>query len=115
MIIERLKDAEFDALLTVQDGFRPNPDNSIVVVARQDAEIVGRLMLLPVAHVEGAWVDDRFRNGALLERMTRELEKHAKGMGLHTIFAYSDTEFMDDYIERLGYQRTPLRVFRKDF
>ncbi len=112
--VERLPEEEFDVLLSIEEGYKPNPETSIAVVARQDGEIIGRLLLLFVAHVEGAWVHDRFRNGTILDKMTKEVEKQAKEAGLSTVFAYSRTQQMDDYIQRLGYEPTALRVFKKD-
>ncbi len=112
--IERLPPEQFDSLEAIEEGFRPDPSSSIAVVAKYDGEIIGRLMLLPVAHVEGAWVHERFRNGTILERMTKEIEKQAREAGISTVFVYSQTAEMDGYIERLGYDRSPLRVFRKE-
>ena len=73
-LIERLAAEDFSVLSTVEEGFMPVCDKSIVVVAKSGEEIVGRLMLLSPAHVEGAWIDERFRNGRLLKRMMDEME-----------------------------------------
>lgn len=112
--VERLSAEEYDALLSVEEGYRPDPEKSITVVAKYDGQIVGRMMLINLAHVEAAWVNDQFRSGSILERMTREIEKQAHEVGIKTVFVYSETHEMDGYIERLGYSRSPLRVFRKD-
>lgn len=112
--VERLLVEEYDELLSVEEGYRPDPEKSITVVAKQDGVIIGRMMLINLAHVEAAWVNERFRSGSLLERMTREIEKEAQKVGIKTVFVYSETHEMDNYIERLGYDRSPLRVFRKD-
>lgn len=112
--IERLPAEQFDELLRIQEGFRPDPEHSIVVVAKQDGQIIGRMFLLEMAHVEGTWVHDRFRNGTILAKLMAELEKEARGAALKTIFAYSQTKKIGEYIERLGYVPTELKVFRKD-
>ena len=112
--VERLPDEQFDSLMQVEEGYVPDPKASIVVVARFDGQIIGRMMLIGVKHVEGAWINDQFRSGVVLERMTQELEKHAREAGIKTVFAYSETHEMDGYITRLGYERSPLRVYRKD-
>lgn len=112
--IERLPAEEYEVLMTIEEGFVPNPETSIAVVAKDDGVIIGRMMLVGVAHVEGAWINDRYRSGAVLERMTKEIEKQAREANIKTVFAYSQTHEMDGYIERLGYERSPLRVFRKD-
>ena len=85
-----------------------------MVVAKFDGDIIGRMMLIGVKHVEGAWISERFRSGNLLERLTAEMEKHARNSGIKTVFVYSQTSEMDGYVERLGYERSPLRVFRKE-
>ena len=112
--VERLPAEDYDTLLTVEEGYCPDPKTSIAVVAKEDGVVIGRMMLIGVAHVEGAWISDRYRSGAVLERMTKEIEKQAREAGISTVFAYSQTHEMDGYIERLGYERSPLRVFRKD-
>lgn len=112
--IERLPAEEYDALLSIEEGYAPDPKASIAVVAKHDGVIIGRMMLLGVAHVEAAWVNDRYRGGTVLERMTKEIEAQARAAGIKTVFAYSETHEMDGYIQRLGYERCPLRVYRKE-
>ena len=46
--------------------------------------------------------------------MTKEIEAQARAAGIKTVFAYSETHEMDGYIQRLGYERCPLRVYRKE-
>lgn len=112
--VERLPAEEYNELLHVEEGFKPDPEKSITVVAKSEGVIIGRMMLINLAHVEAAWVNERFRSSLVLERMTREIEKQAHAVGVKTVFVYSETHEMDGYIERLGYNRSPLRVFRKD-
>lgn len=112
--IERLPAEEYDTLMSIEEGYVPDPKASIAVVAKDDGQIIGRMMLIAVAHVEAAWINHRFRCGSILERMTKEIETQARAVGIKTVFAYSETHEMDDYIQRLGYDRSPLRVFRKE-
>lgn len=112
--VQRLPAEEYDELLSVEEGFRPDPEKSVTVVAKENGVIIGRLMLINLVHVEAVWINERFRSGSLLERMTRELEKQARELGVKTMLVYSETHEMDSYIERLGYERSPLRVFRKE-
>lgn len=111
--IERLADENFKILASIEEGFVP-PQGSIAIVASQDDQIVGRMLLVSMAHVEGTWVHEHFRNGTIAARMMREMEKQAASLGLKTIFAYAETEKVGEYIERLGYVPTDLKVFRKD-
>jgi N-acetylglutamate synthase-like GNAT family acetyltransferase len=112
--VERLPNDEYDSLLSIEEGYVPDPKASIVVVAKFDEQIIGRMMLIGLKHVEGAWINKRFRCGSILERMTKEIEDQARAAGIKTVFVYSETHDMDDYIQRLGYERSPLRVFRKE-
>ena len=112
--VERLPKQEFGSLRKIEEGFVPNADESIVVVAKDGEKIVGRMFLISVAHVEGTWIDAEARNGTIAARMMREMEKQAAGAGLRTIFAYAEDEKVGEYIERLGYSKVPLAVFRKE-
>ena len=112
--IERLPDADFDSLLKVDDGYRPDPASSIAIVAKNDKEIVGRMLLLSLAHIEGTWIQPEIRRGSILVKLMREMEKQAKLLGLKTLFAYSENEEVDDYLMRLGYKKTPLTIFEKE-
>ena len=112
--VERLPAEEYDELLELEEGFKPDPEKSITVVAKNDGVIIGRMMLLNLAHVEAAWVNEDYRSGSLLQRMTKMIEEEARKLGIATVFVYSETHEMDDYIQRLGYERSPLRVFRKE-
>jgi len=112
--IERLPEEEFYLLKDIEEGFTPDPQQSIAVVAKQDGRIIGRMLLVGMAHIEGTWIADDFRNGTIAVRMIREMEKQATETGLKTIFAYSDRPEIDEYMERLGYASTNMKVFRKD-
>lgn len=114
MKIERLPDEQFDCLLEIEEGFAPDPNNSIVVVARDDGEIVGRMFLLSLAHIEGTWINAQHRNGTVLLRMIKLMESEASKVGLKTIFAYAKTEKVGSYLERLGYKKTEMTVFEKE-
>jgi len=112
ILIERLASKDFSILSTVEEGFMPVCDKSIVVVAKSGEEIIGRLMLLSPAHVEGAWIDKRFRNGRLLKRMMDKMESQAKHEGLVKLIAYGNS-INEDYLERLGFTQRPLTVWEK--
>lgn len=112
VLVERLAAKDFKILSTVEEGFVPLSDKTIVVVAKCGAGIVGRLLLLSPAHVEGAWIDSRFRGGTLLKRMMDEMERQAKREGLKKLMAYGNP-LNEDYLERLGFAQRPLTVWEK--
>lgn len=112
--IQRLPASEYGALEKVAEGYRPDPDHSIVIVAKQDGEIVGRTMLIRPFHIEGTWLDGRVRHGTTGLRMFRFLEAEAKKYGIGRLFAYAEDPKVEDYMGRLGYTRAPLSVWMKD-
>jgi N-acetylglutamate synthase-like GNAT family acetyltransferase len=111
-LVERLASKDFSVLAKVEEGFMPVCDKSIVVVAKKNTEIIGRLLLVSPAHVEGAWVRDDFRNGFVLARMMEKLEEEAKREGLSKLMAYGNP-INEDYLERLYFTRIPLTVWEK--
>lgn len=114
MIVERLPDTEFEALTKIDDGYMPDPATSIVIVAKECGEIVGRMMLLSLVHIEGTWISESHRSGRVLVKMMKEMEKQAHQAGVRTLFAYSGDDKVSDYLVRLGYKKTPLVIFEKE-
>jgi N-acetylglutamate synthase-like GNAT family acetyltransferase len=112
--IRKLADAEYDLLLKIEEGYRPDPASSIAVVAESDGEIVGRMLLVAPAHIEGTWIKEKFRHGTTGIRMIRFMEAEAKKLGLPKIFSYADSCKTEDYLERLGYTRCRLTVWEKE-
>jgi N-acetylglutamate synthase-like GNAT family acetyltransferase len=112
--IRKLADAEYDLLLKVEEGYRPDPAMSIAVVAEADGKIVGRMLLVAPAHIEGTWVKEEFRHGTTGIRMIRFMEAEAKKLGLAKIFSYAGSASIEDYLKRLGYTRCQLTVWEKE-
>jgi N-acetylglutamate synthase-like GNAT family acetyltransferase len=111
--IRKLADAEYDLLLKVEEGYRPDPASSLAVVADVGGEIVGRMLLVAPAHIEGTWVKEEYRNGTTGIRMMRFMEAEARKLGLPKIFSYADSWKIEEYLERLGYTRCKLTVWEK--
>ncbi|HUD64659.1 MAG TPA: GNAT family N-acetyltransferase [Candidatus Sulfotelmatobacter sp.] len=112
--IRRLNSSEYDELLKIEEGYRPEPEHSVVVVAKQDGAIVARTMLIRPFHIEGTWIDERFRKGTLGLRLMMRLEKEAKDAGLTKLFSYAADADIESYLERLGYTKQPVTVWTKD-
>lgn len=112
VLIERLPAKGFEILSTVQEGFMPRCDKSIVIVAKHDAVVVGRLLLVSPAHVEGAWIREDYRSGLLLKNMMDEMERQAKKEGLAKLMAYGNP-INEDYLSRLGFLQRPVTVWEK--
>ena len=111
--VERLHPSEFDLLEKFADGFRPDPDRSVVIVARNEAGIIGRSCIIAPAHIEGTHIEERYRGGTLLKQLIQCVEVEAKAEGISQLLAYSDNCQVDDYLERLGYKQMRLTVWEK--
>lgn len=114
LLIEELPTEDFGALQYVAEGTVPDAKKSIVIVAKDGNEIVGRIMLLNLAHIEGTWVAPQHRGGTIGWRMIRMIEKAAQRIGITKLFAYTDTDQNGEYVERLGYRKTNFVVWVKE-
>ena len=112
--VTRLNPSEWDLLKEGGEGFVPDPDHSIAVVARNDTTIIGRSFLIPLVHVEGTFVEAPWRNGAVLKQLMDGLEVEARAEGLKKLFAYSKTNLVDSYLERLKYKREAMKLYGKE-
>jgi N-acetylglutamate synthase-like GNAT family acetyltransferase len=111
--VRKLEKTEFVQLAKIEEGFCPDPEKSIVVVALNDNRIIGRLFLLAPTHIEGAWVHERFRGETVLKRMVDCLEHEARSAGVGKLLAYGTVD-TDDYLQRLGFSLKPLTVWEKN-
>src|SRR5208337_3486664 len=115
MKIQKLRTNAYDVLDSVHDGFKPNPKESVVLVATNDnGEVIGRTFLLAPAHVEGVWVREDQRKQGIFTEMVARIEAEAKSIGIQKLFAYGANEYMDRQIERIGYTKQPLTVWTKE-
>lgn len=111
--LERLAASDFPLLEKVGDGYTPDPQKSVVVVARNDSGIVGRIFLLAPAHVEGIFIEEAWRNGPLMKQLVQAAELEARVEGITQLLVFAKDEMMADYISRLGYKQMPLTVWEK--
>lgn len=114
MEIRRLEPNEWGVLDRFPDGFKPDPGNSIAVVAlNKDGKPVGRMTLVVMPHLEGTYIDLDERGGFLGYRLQKAIEKEARNLGVKKYFAYCEPEH-GQYLERLGYKKLNLEVWEKD-
>lgn len=112
--IEKLDPEDFKELANIGDGFTPNPETSVAIVARSGGKIIGRIFLLAPVHVEGPLVLDEYRGSTLLKRLVDRAESEAKDAGVTTLFAYGASEKLEEYLDRLGYTKRNLTVWSKE-
>ena len=114
MNIYRLEFREYPELLKIADGIAPDPASSVAIVARDENGPAGRIFLIAPVHVEGIWVREDLRGNGLWRELVDRAEYEAKKLNLKTLCAYGVSEEMNHLIERCGYERTPLVVWRKE-
>lgn len=112
--IERLHPSEFDLLRNIGDGHIPAPDASIVLVARNDSRIVGRISLMAPTHAEGIYIEPEYRGKQLFSRLMAAVEIEAKAEGITELFAYAINSQIENYLLRTGYRLRPWSVFSKE-
>jgi len=113
--IRRLHASEFDLLGGVDDGYTPDAERSIAMVAQNGSRIIGRIFLVAPSHAEGIWIDRDYRGGSLFKQMMDSLELEARAEGITKMFAYAVRPEMEHYIaRRCGYERLPWVVLQKE-
>ena len=95
------------------DELLPTPDQCVAVIAVDKRIPIGRAFLVSVVHVEGIWIEKSKRNKGVMSLLVEGVESEARRMNLKTVFAYAVDLVMEDYIERLGYEKLPWSVWRK--
>ena len=112
--ILQLEKSEFPILRTIEEGYCPDPNSSIALIAKDGDEIVARMLLIAPAHIEGTWIKESHRGGAIFFRLMSQMEICAKRAGMKKVFAYIAAPEIEDYVGRLGYSRVPVTVWGKD-
>ncbi len=112
--IHKLEADEYGLLATIEEGYVPDPLNSIAIVACDGEKVVGRMLLVAPWHIEGTWIHKDARGGSTLFRMIRKMEETARERGFSKLFAYADKADVESYLQRLGYKPSPLTVWYKE-
>ena len=102
----RLDGTDLECILSDFPGAR-------VFVVEDGAEIVGHLMLAPMWHAEGFYVDPAYRGKGVDTLLVAEMHDEARSMGLATVFPAADRDDtgMFRYVTRLGAVEIPARWF----
>jgi len=116
--IEFVEKVGADAREADPDGIKwPDPVVSapIVVFAYEGDRVVGRSAILPVDCVEGTMIVEDKRGTSLAFRLLRRIEELYRANGrTHAIaFAHDDQPEVAEYLERVGYRKSPLTVYSK--
>jgi GNAT superfamily N-acetyltransferase len=98
MELRTLEASEYPVLCQVDDGFTPDPNHSIAIIAKDGEEIVGRIFLLSPVHLEGPWIREDRRGMTLAARLVAKAEQEAKACGVTKLFAYAANAEMVGYL-----------------
>lgn len=112
--VRKLEDSEYPLLLGIEEGYCPDPKSSMAVIAEDEGKIVGRMLLISPAHIEGTWVAEAYRKGTTGIRLMKFMEAEARKIGLTKLFSYAETPEIEDYLGRLGYERCKVTVWAKE-
>jgi N-acetylglutamate synthase-like GNAT family acetyltransferase len=120
LTVRRLKPVEYEKLLSVSDGYTPDPNRSVAVVAENGHHIIGRIFLIAPAHAEGIFIEPPWRGGNIFKELMDALEIEAKSEKISKLLAYATSTGMEEYISRkCGYTRMirdgfPVTVWQKE-
>lgn len=91
------------------------PASAAVVFAIENNRIVGRSAILGADIVEGTWTSPEKRGTSLAFRLIRRVEELYKAHGRTHAIAFVSTEQPEvaGYLERAGYEKSPLMVYSK--
>lgn len=113
--IRRLHASEFDLLKGIDDGFTPDPEKSIAMVASNGSRLVSRVFMVAPSHAEGIFIDEAYRGGPLFKQMMNALEIEARSEGISKLFAYSVRPEIAHYLEKkCDYLTLPWTVLAKE-
>lgn len=96
------------------------PADAHVLFVFENGEVIARssMSILPVLQfpmVEGTWIREDRRNGALGYRVLKAVEEHFIEHGKTHLFAFAweAQPEVGDYLTRIGFERKPLAVYMK--
>lgn len=84
----------------------PDPENSRVVVAEDDGEIVAYWMACVTCHVEPIYIDPKHRDGGFVAgRMLSMLLQELRDNGIEHAYVFGERPEIKNYLERLGMRK----------
>jgi len=120
-VVRQLLGIEYIRLRDINEGFVPKPEASVVVIAEdEEGEICGRLMLLPILHLDGIWMREDMRNnvkgGRTAVRIEQEMMRILKEGKIREVQVDVYRDDLESYLSRMGYYKMDkiISVFRKE-
>lgn len=94
----------------------PWPDDAKVIYAfDENDQIIGRIALMNVLHVEGAWIKNDRRNGIVLGRLFEKVEELLKEDNRTSALSFikEDAKEIIAQMPKANYIQLPYKVFLK--
>ena len=113
-MIPEIREVEREEMLRLQPDEIQWPESSNFVGAFEEGKLVGRIGAMSVVHLEGTWVEEKYRKTMLPYRMFSFMEGRLKDAGLTHVLAFSASPVITDYLERLGYKEEKLTILSKE-
>jgi hypothetical protein len=109
MITRILEASEYDRLkgLAHTDDWIPTDDTARVLVAEKDGEIIAFWVAQAEIHIEPLWIKPDERRGML----AKELLQGIKSMVSGKCYAFTESDTVAGYLERLGMREIKRRIF----
>lgn len=91
------------------------PSEFAVFAAFDDQGLAARTSVVMIPHIEGTWVREDLRNGSLGIRLIKMVENGTKETGRGAVYAFAEQtdDKVNDYMQRMGYEKQPLNVWIK--
>jgi hypothetical protein len=114
MNIRLLEPDEYErlrGLANPDDTWIPSPTESRILVAERDGEIIAFWGIQAEIHIEPVWVKPKERCGGWGRQMLEELRKIIPTR----YYAFTESDQVADYMERLGMREMGYRTFMGGF
>lgn len=98
-------------------GFPPiqpcaNPPDTEVIVVEDEGRIVASMYVMRFTHLEGAWVDPRFKgNAGVVSRLLKRAKESACRFPESWAVAFTDRDDVSGLVSRLGGVKIPVESF----
>lgn len=86
-------------------------DVQVVVVENNEGKIVGQMIVLRIAHLEGAWIDPEYRNAGVVGELLKKTCETAQPWANEFVMAGAADENMVRILARLGAVHLPLQIY----
>lgn len=86
-------------------------DVRVVVVEDKEGRVVGQMVVLRIAHLEGAWIDPEHRNAGVVGALLKKTCETAQPWANKHVLAGAADENMVRILARIGAVHLPLQFY----